>query len=251
MFFLLLLPFTIVVSRVMPFISFSLNAVCEQAQGGFFGVPCLHEDTQPWRQLSLVFCQNQGASDYSIILKWCPFYFPPPVLSPVLWFVVCTDLFASLILWNVWHNQSSLGTFFFFFSTRDTKIVWMRREEEVKIPWQCHQMRLHHLNQRLPVLLKKGKFLSHCRLSLRVSGPCQWPSGLSHPFHSQRWQNKVLKRNNFQARVGKVVAGVCYFRSSPFLSKRTGLILGGVCAKAQRPPPTCFPHLSHRWFPDE
>lgn len=115
MFFLLLLPFTIVVSRVMPFISFSLNAVCEQAQGGFFRVPCLHEDTQPWRQLSLVFCQNQGASDYSIILKWCPFYFPPPVLSPVLWFVVCTDLFASLILWNVWHNQSSLGTFFFFF----------------------------------------------------------------------------------------------------------------------------------------
>lgn len=81
-FFLLLLPFTIVVSRVMPFISFSLNAVCGQAQGVFLVfLACMrtHSHGCSW---ALFLCQNRGASDYGLILKWCPFYFQPPALSP-------------------------------------------------------------------------------------------------------------------------------------------------------------------------
>lgn len=53
----------------------------------------------------------------------------------------------------------------------------MRRKEEGSentLSWHCHQMRLHHLNQTMSVIVKKGQFLLSegclCIFQVLVSG---------------------------------------------------------------------------------
>lgn len=149
-------------------------------------------------------------------------------------------MFSSLIQWNVWHNQSNLGILFFF-PRRDKEIAGMKRDEGVKIseagivikwgftPWtrEC-QWSL------------KGKASSQCRLSLHFSGPCEWPSGLSYPFVSQRWQAKGLKRNTLWS-LGVQNSGCSLlFYDFTFPAQEDRIDLRGSLYQALMPPPIHF-----------
>lgn len=191
---------------------------------------------------ALFLWQNRGASDYSFILKWCPFYFQPLYFSRVQYFgsFICTGMFASLIQWNVWHNQSSLGIFFLE-ETKRHSLNENGGSSENTWSWLCCQMRFHHLNQRMPVILKRGKLLHStgcfCMFHVLFRGHQVWAILLFHKDDDK----KDWREAHFQARVCKMVIAVCYFKSSPFLPKRTELILGEVCTKPYCPPLHTFP----------
>lgn len=202
----------------MPFISFVLNAVCEQVQCVFLVFPACVRTCSHGCSWTLFSYQEQGGSDYSFTLKWWNgfktpfisyhFFFPPECSTAVHWFILIW-MFASLIQWNEWHNQSSFAVIFFLEETEGDSLD--EREEEVKIPWlgivikwgfdtstrecQCHL-------QRGSLFTVRAVFLRFSSLSVAIR---------FEPYFSllKRTRKKDCREINFQARVCKVLVAVC------------------------------------------
>lgn len=111
----------------------------------------------------------------------------------------------------------------------------MRSKEEEKIPQVCTVIR-----ECQWYLKREGFFTVQAVFAYFRSLSVAIKSEPSFPF-SKMTRKMYWRETHFQARLCKMVVAVCYFKSSPFLPKRIGLILGEVCTKPQCPPLHIFP----------